>query len=318
MTDKYGRRFEYLRVSVTDRCNYRCIYCMPESGVSKLCHADTLSFEEIEEIVRECVSLGVKKVRITGGEPLVRRGITALCKALSAIEGLDELTMTTNASLLAPMAQELKNAGIDRINISLDTLRPDRFAQLTRNGTLCDVLSGIRAALAAGMTPVKLNTVLIGGFNDDEIEDLVNLTMSYPIHIRFIELMPIGHALEFGKGAFLPVSEVLERVPALVPEPSEKGSVAKSFALPGAVGKVGLISPLSNHFCGECDRLRLTSDGKIKPCLHSPHEVLVRGLHGGALREALSGALFLKPQRHVELSHQSRSQSARDMNAIGG
>ena len=318
MTDKYGRHFEYLRVSVTDRCNYRCIYCMPETGIEKLCHSDTLSFEEIEEIVRQCVSLGVKKVRITGGEPLVRRGIIDLCKTLSSINGLEDLTMTTNASLLAPMAKDLKNAGIGRINISLDTLRPERFARLTRNGTLSDVLAGIRAALEAGMTPIKLNTVLIGGFNDDEIEDLVNLTINYPIHMRFIELMPIGHALAFGKDAFLPVKTVLERIPALVSEEDTRSSVAKNYSLPGALGKVGLISPLSCHFCSQCDRLRLTSDGKIKPCLHSPHEISLRSLHGSELRAALESALFLKPQHHVELSHQNRSQSARDMNAIGG
>ena len=318
MIDKYGRKMEYLRVSVTDRCNYRCIYCMPEDGVDKLCHTDMLSFEEIIQIVKAAVSLGTRKVRITGGEPLVRKGIVSLCKSISEIDGVQELSMTTNASILAPMAQELYDAGIHRINISLDTLNPEKFARLTRKGTLSDAIEGIRAAIKCGMNPVKINTVLIGGFNDDEILDLVNLTMQYPVHVRFIELMPIGHTTEFGKEAYLPVDTVLERVPQLVPVEGEKTAVAKLYTLPGAKGKVGLISPVSNHFCSDCNRLRLTSDGKLKPCLHSAHEIPVRNLHGEELKQAIEKAVNLKPERHAELSAQSRSQSARDMNKIGG
>lgn len=318
MIDKYGRKMEYLRVSVTDRCNYRCIYCMPEDGVEKFCHSDMLSFEEIIEIVKAAVSLGTKKVRITGGEPLVRRGIASLCKGISEIEGVQELSMTTNASLLAPMAQELYDSGIHRINISLDTLKPEKFGRLTRKGTLSDVLEGIRAALKCGMNPVKINTVLIGGFNDDEIEDMVSLIMDYPIHVRFIELMPIGHATEFGQEAYLPIDTVLERIPQLVPVKGETAAVAKLYTLPNAKGKVGLISPVSNHFCSECNRLRLTSDGKLKPCLHSSHEIPVRGLHGGELIQAIEKAVGLKPERHGELSAINRSESARDMNKIGG
>lgn len=318
MVDSYGRKIEYLRVSVTDRCNYRCIYCMPEQGVQKLTHSDMLSLEEIEEIVRACVSLGVKKVRITGGEPLVRKGIIGLCRRLSSIEGLAELSMTTNASTLAPVASELYDAGIRRINISLDTLRPDRFARLTRRGSLQDALDGVYAALSCGMDPVKLNTVLIGGFNDDEIPELVGLTEKLPIHVRFIELMPIGHAMEFGEAAYLPVRTVLQRVPRLQPVESEKGGVASLYALPGAKGKVGLISPLSCHFCSDCNRLRLTSDGKLKPCLHSAHEISVRGLHGEQLTETIINSINLKPARHVELSAKSRSEAVRDMNQIGG
>ena len=215
MLDGCGRTIDYLRLSVTDLCNYRCRYCMPAEGVCKRPHADILSVEELVEIGRAAVKCGVKKIRLTGGEPLVRRGILDICHGLRAIPGLEELCLTTNGSLLPSMAAPLREAGVDRLNISLDTLRPDRFREMTRLGTLSDVLEGIRAAEDAGFTNLKLDTVLIGGFNDDEIGDFLNLTMEHPWEIRFIELMPMGPCAEWEKSRFLSVDSVLQRYTTL-------------------------------------------------------------------------------------------------------
>ncbi|MDO4553294.1 MAG: GTP 3',8-cyclase MoaA [Bacillota bacterium] len=319
MKDHYGREIDYLRISVTDRCDLRCIYCMPEEGIEKQGHMSILSFEEIEEIVRAAVSLGVGKLRVTGGEPLVRKGVEKLCAALAAIDGVKELAMTTNAVRLSAMAAKLKEAGVSRLNVSLDTLKPDRYRRITRCGSLDHALQGIRAAWEQGL-PVKLNCVLLGGVNDDEIESFVELTRKRPIQVRFIELMPMGED-KAGGGAFLPCSTVLERVPALRPfrplAPEKKG-VARLYALPGAAGQVGLISPLSDCFCQSCDRLRLTPDGKLKPCLHSSEEISLRGLHGEALAAAIREAVQSKPLRHPGLSQEVRSPAGRDMNQIGG
>ncbi|MBR1780620.1 MAG: GTP 3',8-cyclase MoaA [Oscillospiraceae bacterium] len=316
MQDGFQRKITYLRVSLTDLCNLRCRYCMPECGVEKFDHDRVLRFEEVEEIVRMAVELGVRKVRLTGGEPLVRRGLPALCAALNAIPGLEELTLTTNAVLLEEQAQALKDAGVRRVNISLDTLNPDKFRDMTRGGDLDRVLRGIAAARAVGMTPIKLNTVLIGGFNDDEIPALVELTRDRDLEVRFIELMPLGPGAAFPPSAFLPCTTVLERVPEL----REIGSsgVARLYRLPDGRGKVGLITPVSHDFCAECDRLRLTSDGKLKPCLHSDREIPLRGLHGEALRQTFLQAVALKPERHEELEPGRVSAGGRPMNRIGG
>lgn len=316
MKDTLGREITYLRISLTDLCNLRCVYCMPPEGVKKQEHGQILSLEEITEIARAAVELGVRKIRLTGGEPLVRRGVLSLCRSLRSIPELRELTLTTNGLLLPAMAGELKEAGVDRVNVSLDTLRPERYRQITRGGRLEDALAGIRAAREAGLVPLKLNCVLIGGFNDDEIPALAALTEREPVEVRFIELMPIGNTPGFGPEAYLPCEAVLERLPQL--EPVGSGGVAERFRLPGAVGTVGLIRPLSRCFCDRCDRIRLTSDGCIKPCLHSREEIPVRGLHGGALRRQLERAVLHKPERHGELSARVRSESARDMNRIGG
>jgi cyclic pyranopterin phosphate synthase len=317
MKDIYDRKINYLRISVTDLCNLRCRYCMPAEGVKKLDHSQTLTHEEIVEITRAAVELGIDKVRITGGEPLVHRDIVELCRSLGAIPGIRDMAMTTNATLLAPVAEELKAAGINRINISLDTLDPEKYRAITRLGNLEDALSGIRAAFGCGMSPVKLNAVLIGGFNDDEIASLARLTMTYPVEMRFIELMPIGDNREFGEEAYIPNTTVLQKLPELVPVKTDDG-VARLYTLPGAKGKVGLISPLSHEFCNRCSRLRLTSDGYLKPCLHSAEEIPVRGLHGEELKEAIRTAIYHKPARHPELSAEERSESKRGMNEIGG
>ena len=317
MKDTFQREITYLRISLTDLCNLRCVYCMPPEGVRKQTHDQILSLEEIGEIARAAVELGVKKIRLTGGEPLVRRGVLSLCRELRRIPRLQELTLTTNGLLLPEMAAELKAAGVDRVNISLDTLDPEKYCRITRGGRLEDTLAGIQAARDAGLSPLKLNCVLIGGFNDDEIPALAALTEREPVEVRFIELMPIGGAAPFGPEAYLPCEAVLERLPDLEAL-GETGGVAERFRLPGAAGTVGLIRPLSGCFCGRCDRIRLTADGCLKPCLHSREEIPIRGLHGADLRRALGRAILHKPARHGELSAQVRSEAARDMNQIGG
>ena len=314
MLDGCGRTIDYLRLSVTDLCNYRCRYCMPAEGVCKRPHADILSVEELVEIGQAAVAFGVKKIRLTGGEPLVRRGILSICRGLRAIPGLEELCLTTNGSLLPSMAAPLREAGVDRLNISLDTLRPDRFREMTRLGTLSDVLEGIRAAEDAGFTNLKLDTVLIGGFNDDEIGDFLNLTMDHPWEIRFIELMPMGPCAEWEKSRFLSVDSVLQRYTTL--QEIDAQGVARRYRLPGAKGTVGLISPMSHDFCADCRRIRVTADGKLKGCLHSREELPLRGLHGKDLEDAIRRGILQKPQRH-HLA-EGASDTPRTMNQIGG
>lgn len=311
------REITYLRISLTDLCNLRCIYCMPPEGVKKQEHRQILSLEEMEEIAREAVGMGVQKIRLTGGEPLVRRGMLSLCRELKQIPGLRELDLTTNGLLLPPMAGELKAAGVDRVNISLDTLDPEKYRRITRGGRLEDALAGIRAARDAGLTPLKLNCVLIGGFNDDEISALASLTEREAMEVRFIELMPIGDSAGFAPEAYLPCEAVLERLPQLERLPEDSG-VAERYRLPGAAGAIGLIRPLSRCFCGRCNRIRLTADGRLKPCLHSREEIPIRGLHGEALRQQLEKAILHKPEQHGTLSAGLRSEAGRDMNQIGG
>lgn len=314
MQDGCGRTIDYLRLSVTDLCNYRCRYCMPPEGVEKRPHSDILSIEELAEIAEAAVACGVKKIRLTGGEPLVRRGLLDLCRMLRTIPGVEELCLTTNGSLLPQMAKPLCEAGVDRLNISLDTLRPDRFAAMTRLGTLQDVLDGIEAAETAGFHGLKFDTVLIGGFNDDEILDFVNLSREHPWEMRFIELMPMGPCAGWDRSCFLPAETVLDRVPELVPIESQ--GVARRYKLPGALGTVGLISPVSHDFCAECRRVRVTSDGRLKGCLHSREELSLRGLHGEALADAIRQGILHKPERH-HLAERP-SDTPRNMNQIGG
>ena len=247
----------------------------------------------------------------------MRPGLPELCRRISSIPGIEELVVTTNGLLLAEQAEALKNAGVRRVNISLDTLDPEKFSRMTRGGDLDQVLRGIEAAYRVGFAPLKINTVLIGGFNDDEIPELVELTRKYPIEVRFIELMPLGPGADFPKESFLPCSVVPERVPELRPLERSSG-VARLYALPGAKGRVGLISPISHDFCAQCDRIRLTSDGKLKPCLHSDKEIYLRGLHGTMLEQSLVDAIRAKPQSHQELVPGHVSAGGRPMNRIGG
>ena len=314
MKDTCGRTIDYLRLSVTDLCNYRCQYCMPPEGVEKCPHASILSLEELYEIASACVALGVKKIRLTGGEPLVRRGIVDLCRMLRSIAGLEELCVTTNGALLPQLARPLREAGVNRLNISLDTLKPERFSAMTRLGRLEDILAGIRAAEEAGFQNLKLDAVYIGGFNDDEVPDFLDLTREHPWEVRFIELMPMGPCAAWDSSCFLPVSRIAEAHPEL--EELPPSGVARRYRLPDAMGTVGLISPISHDFCADCRRIRVTADGKLKGCLHSREEIPLKGLHGEALREAIVQGILHKPRRHH--LRERPSDTPRSMNQIGG
>ena len=313
MQDLYGRKITYLRISITDRCNLRCRYCMPEEGIIKCSHSDICSFEELRDIAEAAVLCGIEKIRITGGEPLVRAGVADFCRMLKKINGLRELCLTTNGSLLTDLAGELFDAGVDRLNISLDTLRPDRYTAITRTGSLSSVLQGIKAAEQAGFQNIKLNCVLLGGINDDEIADFVALTQEHPYQVRFIERMPMGCGASFGRS--IPAKKVLETCPSLVRLDHE--GVASLYKLPDARGTVGLITPLSHDFCHECSRLRLTADGHLKPCLHSDLEIQLRGLHGASLTEAICRGIKAKPKQH-HLNSAGITKTHRTMNRIGG
>lgn len=315
MLDGEGRLIEYLRLSVTDRCNCRCTYCMPAGGVPMLGHKDILSFEELTEVVAACAQLGVHKVRLTGGEPLVRRGLPELVRMIRAVPGVEELAMTTNATLLAPVAAELHHAGLDRLNVSLDTLDAARYAELTRGGSLEDALAGLAAARDAGFSHTKVNCVLMGGVNDADVPRLAELARTEPIDVRFIELMPMGPCAGWPKARFIPAETVLEVVPGLVP--LRRDGVAELWHAPGWAGNVGLIRPMSHRFCDGCSRIRVTADGRLKPCLHSAAEIPLRGLHGEALLAELRRGIAAKPAYH-HMDQDHASQSARDMNEIGG
>ena len=317
MIDHYGRQINYLRLSVTERCNLRCRYCMPEDGICKKDRVELMTEEEMIQAVEVAAALGVRKLRITGGEPLVKCSILSICQRAAAVEGIEEVCITTNGTLLPKLAAPLKDAGVKRINLSLDTLNPEKYAHITRIGTLDQALAGLHAALDAGFEKIKINAVLIGGFNDDEILPLANLTKQYPVDMRFIELMPIQDHDEFGEAAFIPCRKVIEKLPEAVPQKRD-GGVARLYRLPGAQGNIGLISPLSDHFCASCNRIRLTADGKLKPCLHSGDEFSIRALDREGMLAEFRRAILAKPSCHAELSHASRSQAGRNMNQIGG
>ena len=312
MRDRYARNITYLRLSVTDLCSLRCRYCMPEEGVPKRDRVDICSVEELTDMARAAVDCGVRKIRLTGGEPLVRQGILDICRRIAAIPALEELCLTTNGTALPQLAGPLREAGVDRLNVSLDTLRPDRYAYMTRTGRLEDVFQGLNAAAEAGFTGIKLNVVLMKAFNEDEIPDFLDLAFRYLVEVRFIELMPIGE----GRNArFLPAQAVLDAGPDL--RPIESSGVARRYRAPGGRGTVGLIEPMSHRFCGGCDRIRVTADGKLKPCLHSGQEISLRGLHGEALRQAIQEGVAAKPERH-HMNETGRSQAGRNMHQIGG
>ena len=317
MIDRLGRNITYLRISVTDKCNLRCRYCMPEEGVCKKDHGDMLTEDEFIMAVEAAAALGITKVRITGGEPLVKKNIVSICRRAAAVEGIREVCLTTNGLLLPKMAKELREAGVKRLNLSLDTLDPEKYAYITRIGQLEDFKAGLEAALDAGFEKVKINAVLIGGFNDDEIERLAGLTLEYPVDVRFIEMMPMYDSGDFDERAYIPYTKVLETLPEAVPVEAD-GGVAKLYRLPGARGRIGLISPVSAHFCGECNRLRLTADGKLKPCLHSADEYSLKGLDLDGMKRVMEEAIWNKPAWHGDLDAVHRSQAGRNMNQIGG
>lgn len=276
MIDQFGRNINYLRVSLTDRCNLRCKYCMPAEGIPKLNHEDILSFEEIIKIVKASASIGINKIRYTGGEPLILKGIDKLIYETSSIEGIRDISMTTNGIFLYDVAEDLKKAGLNRVNISLDTLKADKFYDITRGGDLNKVIKAIEKCISLGYSPVKINTVLLKGINDDEIEDFINLTKELPVHVRFIELMPMGEAFDLYKEGTIKCDEVIKRHKNLILEQNDKSSTAELYKLPNAKGHVGFIRPISCKFCENCNRIRLTASGTIKPCLHSRKEYNIR------------------------------------------
>ena len=317
MIDRLGRNITYLRISVTDKCNLRCRYCMPEDGVCKKDHVDMLTEDEIITAVEAAASIGITKLRITGGEPLVKKNIVSICRRAAAVEGIREVCLTTNGVLLPQLAKPLREAGVKRLNLSLDTLQPEKYAYITRVGNMENFRAGLDAAFEAGFEKIKINSVLIGGFNDDEIEAMANLTREYPLDMRFIELMPMYDSGDFGMDAYLPYSKVLEKLPEAVPV-SRDGGVAKLYRLPGAKGNIGLISPVSAHFCSECNRIRLTADGKLKPCLHAADEYSIKGLDKEGVKAVFEQAIWNKPAWHGDLDAIHRSKAGRNMNEIGG
>jgi cyclic pyranopterin phosphate synthase len=377
MIDSFGRTIDYLRVSVTDRCNFRCVYCMPEEGAPVAPKAEILTFEEMERLLRIAAGLGVRKIRLTGGEPLVRKDIVELTGRVAAIPGIEDLSLTTNGFLLGSLAAPLAGAGLDRVNISLDTLRPDRFKAIARRGRIEDVLDGIRASVDAGLTPLKLNVVAMRGMNDDEVVDFAALTREQPFHIRFIELMPINwssgdegmntfFALSAPQGyqaganvtvyanadqssfrilnqpgethtsrgmlnaadmrrMFISADEIRRRIEAVFgpmdPEEVRTNGPARTFRIPGALGTVGFISQITNDICVNCNRMRLTADGFLRPCLMADGEVDLRTpLRSGASDDDIRD-LFLLTVKHKPKEHRLEDGIApvgRNMSQLGG
>ncbi len=291
---------------------------MPEDGIDKKYHEDILRYEEVAAIIRTAARLGITKIRLTGGEPLILKDIEKVVRYAKQTPGIKEIGMTTNGILLADQAEGLKEAGLDRVNISLDTLDADKFRKITRGGDLNKVLKGIDKVLELGMKPVKINTVLMRGFNDNEAGDLMELTRDQQIQVRFIELMPLGEGTEAFKSSFMEGEEILDRYPDLMPI-DDSSRVAKVYKLPGAIGSVGFISPLSCKFCNDCNRIRLTASGTIKPCLHSAEEINLKPFLDDeeALYNLLKKSIYEKPEEH-HLDKDKKSQTGRMMFQIGG
>lgn len=326
--DPFGRAITYLRISLTDRCNLRCVYCMPHDGVQLQARADQLSVDEIVRVVETAAQNGVKHIRLTGGEPLVHPQIVGIVRRIASLQNIEEVSLTTNAMLLERLAQPLADAGLMRVNISLDTLNRDRFKQITRGGEINRVWRGIAAAEQAGLSPIKLNTVIVNGVNADELPALAWLTINNAWHIRFIEVMPIGNAQEWGEGfpapseRYVSVQEMHKRLATFDLEPAtgpNGNGPARTFRIPGALGTVGFISPLGEHFCENCNRLRLTSDGKLRSCLVIPNEVALREAvrAGKPLDPYFKQAILNKPQHHNMLAAMP-ADSQRGMSQIGG
>lgn len=329
LNDGHGRKHDYLRISITDRCNLRCVYCMNEEGIEQTSHSAILSYEEILKVVSAGAELGISKIRITGGEPLVRKNVIELIKGIAATPGINDLSMTTNGILLPRFAAELKKAGLDRVNISLDTLQPKLFQEVTRCGELKSALQGIEAALENDLHPVKLNTVLMKGINDGEIIDFIRLVREKPLHVRFIEYMPIGDHDQAYKDHFLPLSFVEDTAQKaglpLSPVPLLGGAgPAESYTIPDGQGTIGLIHPISKHFCDTCNRLRLTSEGNLKACLYWQDEKPVQPVLDDklALQELIREVLSSKPVEHQMAADGKcgnvKSGSMRGMSQTGG
>jgi cyclic pyranopterin phosphate synthase len=333
LIDNLGREISYLRVSITDRCNYRCIYCIPEEQFEFIPHEEILRYEEIVEIIEEAVNLGVSKVRITGGEPLARKGVVDFIKKLRKIKKLEDISLTTNGFFLSEYAERLKDAGLNRVNISLDSLQEEKYKKITRGGSLETALKGIDFALKAGLLPIKINTVLIRGINDDEVEDFVRLTLERPLNIRFIELMPSGEKLKDNyNDKFISVLEIKESLAekySFRPIALNSGNgPAKYYQIKGGQGTIGFITALSQHFCETCNRIRLTSEGKLRPCLFSNKEVDIKQairnaktddkiIRSKIIRDNIREVINIKPEGH-KLNKKFSNRDLFKMSKIGG
>jgi cyclic pyranopterin phosphate synthase len=305
MLDGFGRRVEYLRISVTDKCNLRCVYCMPEEGLPWLKRSQILDYEEIVEIVRVMAGMGLKRLRITGGEPLVRRDVTDLVRKLSDVPEIEDIALSTNGVLLDDMAAGLAEAGISRVNLSLDSLVPERVDAIARRpGSYGRIMAGLDAAEKAGFAPIKINTVVMRGRNDDELEAFARITLDRPWHVRFIEVMPTGENLGVSTREYVPAAEMLgalRDIGELEPVPGPAGNgPATYFRFAGAKGTVGVITPMSHNYCERCNRMRLTADGKLRPCLFGSIETNLRDplRAGQPLRPLIEETLRIKPERH--------------------
>jgi cyclic pyranopterin phosphate synthase len=326
LTDAFRRPITYLRISVTDRCNLRCVYCMPEAGLEWIPKAEILTFEEIERVVRAAAPLGVRSIRLTGGEPLVRRDLPDLVARLAAIEGVEDISLSTNGLLLADLAADLRAAGLRRVNISLDTLRADRFTAIARRPGLDRVLAGIDAALAAGLAPLKINCVVMRGQNDDELADFAAFTRERAVYVRFIEVMPVIENADLQREAYLPSGELLDRIARagdLLPVAGPGGNgPARYYAFAGAPGAIGVISPLSHDYCETCNRVRLSADGQLKLCLFGDTGIdlrtpLRRGASAADLGDIFASAMAIKPERH-HLDLGIPASAMRALSEIGG
>lgn len=326
MTDAFARPISYLRVSVTDKCNLRCVYCMPEAGLAWLGRDEILSYEEIASIVRSAAIAGVRSIRLTGGEPLLRRDLHVLVRKIAQTPGIDDVSLSTNALLLEEQLPDLVAAGLQRVNISLDTLRPDRFEAIARRPGLQKVLAGIDAAIAHGLTPVKINVVVMRGQNDDELAEFADLAKRLPVAVRFIEVMPVHENLGMQRDTYISADEILERLTAATELQPVAGPVgngpARYFAAEGARGTLGVISPLSHDYCNRCNRVRLTADGRLRLCLFGDHHLDLRTpLRGGASESAIAdllrGAMLIKPERH-HLRLGEPASRMRALSEIGG
>ncbi len=305
MTDGFGRQIEYLRISVTDKCNLRCVYCMPVEGLPWLKRDELLTYEEIADLVRIMATMGLRRVRLTGGEPLVRQDIVRLVEMIAAVDGIEDISLTTNAVLLDRMAADLRTAGVNRINVSLDSLQPDRVDAIARRpGSYEKIMAGLEAAERAGFDPIKINTVLMRGQNDDEVPAFAELTRLHPWHIRFIEIMPTEANLDLSADSTLTCEEALEKVREvgeLEPVDGPEGNgPARYYRFAGAPGTIGVITPMSHTFCDQCNRLRLTADGQLRPCLFGEIQTNLRDplRAGEAIEPLVQETLRIKPERH--------------------
>jgi cyclic pyranopterin phosphate synthase len=321
--DQFGRRIEYLRISVTDRCNFRCQYCMPAEGLPWLPKADILSYEEISAIVGELAPLGLRRIRLTGGEPTIRPQLERLIAMLRAVPEIEDIALSTNGARLVELAGSYRAAGLDRVNMSADSLRPERIAAIARRTISFDPVRAAMAAEAAGIAPIKINVVVMRGVNDDEIEDFARLTLDHPWHVRFIELMPVGDMRELTWEHVVPSDEVLARVAALGPLASDAGpqrgnGPAAYHRLAGAPGTIGVITPMTHTYCGSCNRVRLTADGRLRTCLFGDHEVPLRDAlrAGEPVAPLFRKALEEKPLEHALLT--MRVGGLRALSQVGG